>query len=336
MIWRRPDNDEIADVLERVSDLLETQGADVFRIRAWRGAADSARALSDELTTVLASDGIPGLIRLPAIGKSISAAIQEYVETGHLTLLDRLEGEASAEDLFTTVPGVGEDLAHRIHEHLAIETLEDLEVAAHDGRLDGVPGFGPRRVQGVRDALATMLRSSGLRRARRAQHERAEADATRPDVSELLAVDAVYRHGAADGTLRRIAPRRFNPEGEAWLPMLHLERGEWAFTAMFSNTARAHALGTTRDWVLVWYEQDGREALCTVVTERRGLLAGRRVVRGRERECARHYESAALREPTNTDANARTTPSTHSNTTPGGSADDSAGGASEDGGSKSR
>lgn len=295
MIRRRPDNDEIADVLERVSDLLESQGADVFRVRAWRGAADTARALERELVRVLAEEGIPGLVRLPAIGKSISAAIQEYVETGHLALLDRLEGEASAEDLFTTVPGIGEDLAHRIHEHLAIETLEDLEVAAHDGRLDHVPGFGPRRVQGVRDALATMLRSSGLRRARRAQHERDAARAPRPDVAALLEVDAAYRDGARDGTLRLIAPRRFNPEGKAWLPVLHLERAGWAYTAMFSNTARAHALGTTKDWVLVWYERGGREELCTIVTERRGPLQDHRVVRGRERECARYYASADRR-----------------------------------------
>ena len=137
-----------------------------------------------------------------------------------------------------------------------------------------------------------MLRSSGLRRARRAQREQDAANTPRPDVATLLEVDAAYRKGVEEGTLRRIAPRRFNPAGEAWLPILHREheRGEWAFTAMFSNTARAHALGTTRDWVLVWAEHGGREELCTIVTERRGPLAGRRVVRGRERECARHYE----------------------------------------------
>lgn len=291
MIRRRPDNDEIADLLERVSDLLEAQDANGFRVRAWRGAADTARSLSGLVVTVLDEEGVPGLVKLPGIGKSISAAIQEYVETGRLALLDRLEGEASAEDLFTTVPGIGEDLAHSIHEHLAIETLEDLEVAAHDGRLDHVPGFGPRRVQGVRDAIATMLRSSGLRRARRAEHRRGAEDALRPDVAALLAVDAAYRQGAQDGTLRLIAPRRFNPEGEAWLPVFHLEQGDGSYTAMFSNTARAHELGTTKDWVLVWYEQGGHEELCTIVTERRGPQAGLRVVRGREPECARHYET---------------------------------------------
>jgi len=298
MIRRRPDNDEIAELLERISDLLEAQGADVYRVRAWRAAAGTARTLERPLAEVLETEGVRGLVRLPAIGKSISAAIQEYVESGRLALLDRLEGQASPEDLFTTLPGIGEDLARRIHRDLAVETLEDLEIAAHDGRLDRVPGFGPRRVQGVRDALAAVLKSAGRRRARRLQHLEAgrtgtdaDADAyVRPDVGLLLAIDAAYRRGAEEGTLRRIAPRRFNPEGRAWLPVLHEERDGYAFTAMYSNTARAHELGTTSDWVLIWAERGGREELCTVVTERRGPLAGLRVVRGRERECARHYE----------------------------------------------
>jgi hypothetical protein len=66
----------------------------------------------------------------------------------------------------------------------------------------------------------------------------------------------------------------------------HVERDGWAFTALFSNTARAHALGTTDDWVVLFFERDGAEGRATVVTERAGPLAGRRVVRGREAECA--------------------------------------------------
>lgn len=83
---------------------------------------------------------------------------------------------------------------------------------------------------------------------------------------------------------RTIAPRRFNPDKKAWLPILHTERGPWSFTALFSNTARAHQLGTTDDWVVIYFERDGREGQCTVVTERPGPRAGRRVVRGREDE----------------------------------------------------
>ncbi len=55
--------------------------------------------------------------------------------------------------------------------------------------------------------------------------------------------------------------------------------------ALFSNTARAHELGRTGDWVVLFYERNGDSGQCTVVTETRGPLAGRRVVRGRESEC---------------------------------------------------
>ena len=110
-------------------------------------------------------------------------------------------------------------------------------------------------------------------------------------------MDAEYRRRAAAGELRRIAPRRFNPGGQAWLPVLHVDRDGWSFTALYSNTARAHELGTTRDWVVVYAERDGREDQCTVVTERSGALRGERVVRGREDEC-RALRTARSANPT--------------------------------------
>ena len=109
-----------------------------------------------------------------------------------------------------------------------------------------------------------------------------------PSVKTLLKVDEAYREGAAANTLPRIAPKRFNPEGRAWLPIMHTDRDDWHFTALFSNTARAHDLGRTHDWVvLYYYDGDHREGQCTVVTETRGPLMGQRVVRGREAECRR-------------------------------------------------
>jgi len=276
------DNSEIADALERVADLLEVQHADGFRVRAYRRAAETCRVLERPLGLVLASDGPKGLERLPAIGKSIAASISEYLVTGRLRLLDRLEGGASPEALFATLPGIGEELAHRIHDELGVETLEELEVAAHDGRLAEVAGIGERRVHAIRDSLAAVLGLSSRRRAR--QLRAMEKPPQRPSADAVLAVDAEYRRRAAAGTLRRIAPRRFNPSGEAWLPILHETRDGWYFTALFSNTARAHQFGATRDWVVVFYERDGQEGQCTVVTERMGPRAGQRVIRGREQE----------------------------------------------------
>jgi len=288
-----PTNDEIAAALERIGDLLEVQHADGFRVRAYRNAAATARSHARPLAEIVAAEGIDGLEELPGIGKSIGSTVAEFVVSGRIPMLDRLEGQVSPEDLLATVPGIGEKLAHEIHERLDVETLEDLELAAHDGRLETVPGLGRRKVQGLRDVLATMLSRSSRRHARHPQatagepsdHERLAA----PAVAEILDVDREYRSKAAAGELRKIAPRRFNPEGRAWLPVLHTVRGRRHYTALFSNTRRAHELAKTDDWVVLFYEVDGHESQCTVVTEIRGPLTGRRVVRGREDECAAHY-----------------------------------------------
>jgi len=295
----RPTNDDIADLLDRIADLLQAQDANPHRVRAYRRAAGTVRASEEPLAE--RAEEREALERLPAIGRSLAALIRELVHTGRSSLLDRLEGQIAPEDLFTTLPGIGEELAHRIHAALGVETLEELELAAHDGRLESVRGLGPRRARSIRDSLAAILSRSSRRRARRlrwletrpaggpAPAEVRPGEAPRPSVDTLLAVDAEYRRRAEAGELRRIAPRRFNPGGEAWLPVLHVERDGFALTALFSNTARAHELGRHRDWVVLYWERDGDEDQCTVVTERRGPLAGRRVVRGRELECARHH-----------------------------------------------
>jgi hypothetical protein len=290
-------------VLERVADLIEAQGGNPYRVRAYRNAARAVREGARRLAEIDAGEGRAGLEQLPGIGKSIASLIHEYLHTGRVALLNRLEGQVSPEDLFTTVPGIGEELAHRIHAELDIETLEELEVAAHDGRLERVAGFGGRRVRGVRDTLAAILGRSARRRARQRRWREAGRHGApgagtertdRPPVEALLAVDAEYRRRAAAGELRTIIPRRFNPEQRAWLPILHSEREGWSFTALYSNTARAHELGTTRDWVVIYWERDGEEDQCTVVTEPRGSRAGQRVVRGRESECTTHATPVAF------------------------------------------
>lgn len=116
-----------------------------------------------------------------------------------------------------------------------------------------------------------------------------------PSVEVLLAIDREYREKAKVGTLRLIAPHRMNPDGKAWLPVLHTRYGPWHFTALFSNTERAHDMHRTHDWVVIYFSDDaGEEGQSTVVTERRGALTGSRVVRGREPECGRYYRSELL------------------------------------------
>lgn len=169
----------------------------------------------------------------------------------------------------------------------AADTVEGLprSVAKLDAD-EGVPGLDALPTVGatIAAAIDEIVRTGHWTRL-----ERLRAAAL-PPVAELLQVDAEYRSEAAAGRLPRIAPLRFNPQRQAWLPVLHARRGPWHYTALFSNTARAHALGRVHDWVVVYAEDPAHgERPFTVVTAQRGALAGRRVVRGRETECRAWY-----------------------------------------------
>jgi DNA polymerase (family X) len=298
MSSERPTNDEIADVLDRIADLLETQDANPHRVRAYRNGSASVRGAAQLVAAMVRQGDQTALKELPGVGEGLAAAIRDFVNTGKSGLLDNLETQTSPEDVFTQVPVIGKTLAQRVVEELKINSLQELEQAAHDGRLATVEGFGHKRVEAVKMALAGLLSGAAQRHSARViPGETADAgmevEEEAPDVETLLDVDAEYRRKAEAGELKTIAPKRLNPSGEAWLPVLHAKRGAWNFTALFSNTARAHEAGTTRDWVVLYFEQGGREQQVTVVTSNSGPLRGKRVVRGRETECRRYYESTS-------------------------------------------
>jgi len=266
----------LADRFDEIARLLDEQEANPFRVQAYRRAAALLRGLPEPVEAILRREGLAGLDRLPGIGPALARMIAEYASSGRLPLLDQLRGAHDPVALLRTVPAIGAKLARRLHDELGIDSLEELEYAAHDGRLAKFDGIGPKRLASIRESLASRL-------ARRRPSEPWSSE--RPPAEDLLEVDREYRNGARAGTLRKITPRRFNPHRQAWLPVLHVRKGGWDYTALYSNTARAHQLGKTRDWVVIYYENAGVAGQCTVVTQAFGPLKGKRVVRGRETEC---------------------------------------------------
>ncbi|MEJ2054897.1 MAG: helix-hairpin-helix domain-containing protein, partial [Calditrichaceae bacterium] len=129
-------NKQIADILEETANLMDLKNNNRFRIRSYRSAARLIRNMNDPVTEILENQGIEGLRELPGIGKRIGSSIREITETGHLQLIDKLESQLTPERVLSRVPGVGNTLADRIYSELDIETLPDLEMAAHDGRLE--------------------------------------------------------------------------------------------------------------------------------------------------------------------------------------------------------
>lgn len=279
-------NFEAAEKLREIADLLTKQKANPFRIRAYQNAANTLDAMTDNIEHIVENKGINGLVDLPSIGAGIARSLYEFVATGRMTRLENLKGESDPISLLQTIPGVGPELANRIYEYLHVDSLESLEMAMRNGRLDKVPGLGQKRQLAIQAWLFKVLGERRLQ-TRQAQHTVHE-----PTIDLLLKVDEEYRHKAEADKLPTIAPKRFNPTGKAWLPILHVTHDDWHFSVLYSNTARAHDLKRTRDWVVVYfYDDHHQEGQHTVVTETHGPLVGKRVVRGREAECRVYYDT---------------------------------------------
>ncbi len=279
------DNRTIAQRLREYADYLDSQELSVHRVRAYRRAAEMILGLEQSLAEIYRQQGRDGLEALPGIGSHLSFTLEGLLRDGTFRTLGTDGGRIDPERVLLSVPGVGPRLARQLHDDLGVSTLEGLEMAAHDGRLARV-GVGPKRLRGIIDALAGRLTRS----------RRPEPVAGEPSVADLLAVDAGYRSRAERRALPTFTPRRFNPEQRAWLPIYQTDRGDWFYRALYSNTALAHRLNMTHDWVVIYFTDGTISGQRTVVTEPRGELRGRRVVRGRERECARHYAAESLSE----------------------------------------
>jgi hypothetical protein len=281
-------NEAAAERLREAATLLARQDDNPYRVAAYRRAADAVAGLDVDLRDLFEKGGFEALEDIPGVGERIAGALAQLVRTGKWIYLERLRGSAEPQDVFCAIPGVGPVLARRLHEALHVETLEQLEAALHERGAATIPGVGPRRLAALRAVLGQML--ARLRPLRISRSDE-------PPIDMLLDIDREYRAKAQTNVLPKIAPKRFNPKEEAWLPVLHTERGKWHFTALFSNTARAHDLGKVTDWVVIYFHSDdGGEAQRTVVTASYGPLAGYRVVRGRESECFSAYEQGKAAE----------------------------------------
>lgn len=275
-------NHWVAEHLLEAAHILRQKAANPYRVRAYRSAAKTIDNLDTDIVDLIEKEDVNGLIKLPYVGKNIAYAIYELVATGRWRFLESLRSTLKPPEVFTLIPGVGPKLAKLIYSTLHVQTLEELELAANKGKLAGIPGIGERRQRMITETLFSILhdtqRSYPIQR-------------NGPKVNTLLRVDGLYRKKALQGTLKKIAPKRFNPKGETWLPIMHYKENKWQFRVMFSNTELAHRLHKLSDWVVLHaHDNEHHEYQYTIVTETKGALKGKRVVRGFEEECAKFYK----------------------------------------------
>ncbi|WP_298004718.1 DNA polymerase/3'-5' exonuclease PolX, partial [Anaerolinea sp.] len=151
-------NAELADVFERIANLMKIQDEMVFKIRAYERAAESLRSLGEE-ASLLAQRG--ELTQVPGIGKAIAEKIEELLTTGKLGFLERLEQEVPPTLLdLLRIPGVGPRKAALFWKTLHITTLAELEKAAREGRLRSLPGMGEKSEKAILDGIAALAQRS--------------------------------------------------------------------------------------------------------------------------------------------------------------------------------
>jgi DNA polymerase (family 10) len=145
-------NADIIAVFEEIADLLEIEGANTFRIRAYRNAARILGDLPQE-ARVLVERGYD-LTRLPGIGADLAGKISEIVSTGHCSLLERLRKELPpAITELLKIPGLGPKRVKALYHDLDVQTIEQLQRAAQDGRIRALHGFGAKTEQNILQAV---------------------------------------------------------------------------------------------------------------------------------------------------------------------------------------
>ncbi len=233
-------NQEIAERFERVAVLLELEGANPFRIRAYHTAAQTIANLPRSLSELAARKN--GLTGLPGIGPDLAEKIQELLATGALTMLSELEAKIPPVQLaMLKLPGLGPKRVRQLAASLRPRTLDDLKRAAQAGKVRALPGFGPKLEEQILSGAAHRM----------ANPERTLWASAEPAVEALL----VYLR-AAPGVESTAAAGSFRRRKETIgdvdiLVASRLPDKTLEFFSRYPDIARVQALGPTRATVVL-------------------------------------------------------------------------------------
>jgi len=195
-VSKRLKNRDIAGLCERLADLLEIDGANPFRVRAWRNAAETIAGLSQSVADLVEKD--TDLTEYPHIGQDIAEGIRSLVTTGNLPPLDEIAARVPPElaDLMQ-VQGLGPKGVKALYEHFQLRTLDDLERVAREGRVRELSGFGAKKEGALLDGIER-LRAAGEQRARLA-----DAESVAVPLRDRLAETPGVTEAAIAGSFRR-------------------------------------------------------------------------------------------------------------------------------------
>jgi len=188
------EREQIARALSEIADLLELTGESPFRVRAYQAAARTIADFSGSLRDARASGT---LARLKGLGPATIEIVEDLLDHGHSRVLEHLRDQVPPGlGQLLKIGGLGVARVRTIHESLHVESLEELEDAARDGRLARLPRFGPKTAERVLRGIAFLRQQAGMLLV---HHAHRDAEALRAAFDGLPGVD----HVALAGSLRR-------------------------------------------------------------------------------------------------------------------------------------
>lgn len=153
-------NAEIASALDEIADVLEIEGANTFRIRAYRNAARLIGNYGREVADMLQAG--EDLTKLPGIGADLAGKIAELAQTGRSAFLEELHAQIPETlTVLLRIAGLGPKRVALLHQQLGIDTLEQLHRAALDGRIRTLRGFSEKRERDLLEALEALRAKPG-------------------------------------------------------------------------------------------------------------------------------------------------------------------------------
>jgi DNA polymerase (family 10) len=186
-------NQQIAKVFDEMADLLEIMGENVFRIRAYRRAAQNIDGLPRDVSQMTEAE----LLSIPGIGHDLAGKIRHYVETGTMEAYDKLKREVpEGLTALLSVPGIGSRTAKLLHEKLKVRDLDDLERLAKEHKLSGLPGIKQKTEENI-------LKGIGMLRRGRERLPIGRVLPTADDLLSQLRKKAPVRKLTLAGSLRR-------------------------------------------------------------------------------------------------------------------------------------
>ena len=145
-------NSEIANIFYEIADLLEIEGANQFRVRAYRDAARTIEGYPRRINEMI--EGDEPLDEIPGIGEDLANKIEEIVKTGNLVFYEKLLARTPQSLLkLLDISGLGPKRVQQLYQELDITNLEELRAAIEDGEVAELDGFGPKTVGNISEAL---------------------------------------------------------------------------------------------------------------------------------------------------------------------------------------